>query len=126
MKKREEEKIKNIEKNNIMKRHKKIIVNTYSNEIYSKTEVILNYTNNKDNPIELIVEIPIRTELIFESITAKKKDDNDDDKEKEKETNEENNEEKKNVENNNEVNNTEKVEDNNKLTFKQIEKYRRK
>ena len=53
---------------------KKIIVNTYSNEIYSKTEVILNYTNNKDNPIELIIEIPIRTELIFESFTAKIKD----------------------------------------------------
>ena len=53
---------------------KKIIVNTYSNEIYSKTEVILNYTNNKDNPIELIIEIPIRTELIFESFIAKIKD----------------------------------------------------
>jgi len=53
---------------------KKIIVNTYSNEIYSKTEVILNYTNSKDNPIELIIEIPIRTQLIFESFTAKIKD----------------------------------------------------
>ena len=57
---------------------------------------------------------------IYDTI-VKKKDDNDD-KEKEKETNEENNEEKKNVENNNEINNIEKVDDNNKLTFKQIEK----
>ena len=48
-----------------------IIVNTYANEIYSKTEIVMNYVNNKDNPIELIIEIPMRAELIFESFIAK-------------------------------------------------------
>ena len=51
-----------------------IIVNTYANEIYSKTEILMNYVNNKDNPIELIIEIPMRAELIFESFIAKIKD----------------------------------------------------
>ena len=52
----------------------KIIVNTYANEIYSKTEIILNYANNEDNSIELIIDIPMRSELIFESFIAKIKD----------------------------------------------------
>ena len=52
----------------------KIIVNTYANEIYSKTEIILNYVNHEDNPIELIIDIPMRSELIFESFIAKIKD----------------------------------------------------
>ena len=51
-----------------------IIINTYANEIYSKNEVVLNYVNNKDNPIELIIEIPMKEELIFESFIAKIKD----------------------------------------------------
>ena len=52
----------------------KIIVNTYSNEIYSKIEMTLHYINKEDEPIELIIEIPIRTELIFDSFIAKIKD----------------------------------------------------
>ena len=52
----------------------KIIVNTFSNEIYSKIEMTLHYINKEDNPIELIIEIPIRTELIFDNFTAKIKD----------------------------------------------------
>ena len=52
----------------------KIIVNTYANEIYSKVEVTLHYINKKDNPIELIIEIPMRSELIFDSFIAKIKD----------------------------------------------------
>ena len=52
----------------------KIIVNTYANEIYSKTEVVLNYVNDEDNPIELIIEIPMRAEIIFENFVAKIKD----------------------------------------------------
>ena len=52
----------------------KIIVNTYSNEIYSKIEVTLHYINKEEDPIELIIEIPIRTELIFDSFIAKIKD----------------------------------------------------
>ena len=51
----------------------KIIVNTYSNEIYSKIEMTLHYINKEDGPIELIIEIPIRTELIFDSFIAKKR-----------------------------------------------------
>ena len=52
----------------------KIIVNTYAYEIYSKVEVTLHYINKTDNPIELIIEIPMRSELIFDSFIAKIKD----------------------------------------------------
>lgn len=52
----------------------KIIVNTHCNEIYSKTEVILSYKNEQDIRLELIIEIPIKTDLIFESFEAKIKD----------------------------------------------------
>ena len=52
----------------------KIIVNTYSNELYSKIETTLHYINKEENPIELIIEIPNRTELIFDSFIAKIKD----------------------------------------------------
>jgi len=52
----------------------KIIVNTYSNEIYSKIEMTLYYINKEDKPLELIIEIPIRTELIFDSFIARIKD----------------------------------------------------
>ena len=51
----------------------KISVNTHCNEVYSKTEVILSYKNDQDNPLELIIEIPIKTDLIFESFEAKNK-----------------------------------------------------
>ena len=33
------------------------------NEIFATTEVIENYENNSNSPIELIIEIPIRTEI---------------------------------------------------------------
>ena len=52
----------------------KIIVNTYSNEIYSKIEMTLHYINKEDKPLELIIEIPIRTELIFDCFIARIKD----------------------------------------------------
>ena len=46
-------------------------VTTYINEIYSETEVKISYKNTKEESIELIVEIPIRTEIIFNYFTAK-------------------------------------------------------
>ena len=44
------------------------------NEIYSKTEVEINYKNTKETSIELIVEIPLRSEIIFDYFVAKIKD----------------------------------------------------
>ena len=46
-------------------------VTTYINEIYSETEVEISYKNTKEDSVELIVEIPIRTEIIFNYFTAK-------------------------------------------------------
>ena len=46
-------------------------VTTYINEIYSETEVEISYKNTTKKSIELIVEIPIRTEIIFNYFTAK-------------------------------------------------------
>ena len=43
----------------------------YINEIYSKTEIELSYKNEEENPIEIIVEIPLRVEIIFNYFTAK-------------------------------------------------------
>ena len=44
------------------------------NEIFATTEVIENYENNSNSPIELIIEIPIRTEIIFDHFIARIKD----------------------------------------------------
>ena len=49
-------------------------VTTSINEIYSKTEVEINYKNTKETSIELIVEIPLRSEIIFDYFIAKIKD----------------------------------------------------
>ena len=49
-------------------------VTTSINEIYSKTEVEINYKNTKETSIELIVEIPLRSEIIFDYFVAKIKD----------------------------------------------------
>ena len=46
-------------------------VTTFINEIYSETEVEISYKNTKEESIELIIEIPIRTEIIFNYFTAK-------------------------------------------------------
>ena len=46
-------------------------VTTFINEIYSKTQVEISYKNTKEESIELIIEIPIRTEIIFNYFTAK-------------------------------------------------------
>jgi hypothetical protein len=45
---------------------------TYINEIFSRTEVELSYENNKENPVEIIVEVPMRSEIIFKHLTIKK------------------------------------------------------
>ena len=47
---------------------------TYINEIFSRTEVELSYENNKENPVEIIVEVPMRSEIIFKHLTIKIKD----------------------------------------------------
>ena len=39
-------------------------VTTSINEIYSKTEVEINYKNTKETSIELIVEIPLRSDIL--------------------------------------------------------------
>ncbi len=44
------------------------------NEIFATTAVIENYENNSNSPIELIIEIPIRTEIIFDHFIARIKD----------------------------------------------------
>ena len=49
-------------------------VNTHINQVYSQTEVELNYKNSTDSPIEIIVEIPLRKEIIFDHFIAKIKD----------------------------------------------------
>ena len=49
-------------------------VTTYANEIYSKTEVQINYENKTDSPIELIIEIPLKQEIVFNYFIAKIKD----------------------------------------------------
>ena len=41
---------------------------TYLNEIYSRTEVELSYKNNEENPVEIIVEVPMRSEIIFSKL----------------------------------------------------------
>ena len=46
-------------------------VTTYINEIFSKTEVELTYKNTSKNSVELIIEIPIRAEIIFNYFIAK-------------------------------------------------------
>ena len=46
-------------------------VTTYINEIYSETEVEISYKNTKEESVELIVEIPIRTEILFNYFIAK-------------------------------------------------------
>ena len=47
---------------------------TYINEIYSKTEIEIEYKNKSENSIELIVEIPLRFDIIFNNFIAKIKD----------------------------------------------------
>jgi len=49
-------------------------ITTYANEVYSKTEVEINYENKTDSPLELIVEIPLRQEIVFNYFIAKIKD----------------------------------------------------
>ena len=49
-------------------------VTTYANEVYSKTEVQINYENKTDSPIELIIEIPLKQEIVFNYFIAKIKD----------------------------------------------------
>ena len=49
-------------------------VTTFANEIYSKTEVQINYENKTDSPIELIIEIPLKQEIVFNYFIAKIKD----------------------------------------------------
>ena len=44
---------------------------TYINEIYSKTEVELTYKNIEEYPVEIIVEIPLKIEIIFNYFIAK-------------------------------------------------------
>ena len=46
-------------------------VTTNINEIFSKTEVELTYKNTSQNSVELIIEIPIRDEIIFNYFIAK-------------------------------------------------------
>ena len=47
---------------------------TYINEIYTRTEVDLSYKNNEENPVEIIVEVPMRSEIIFNKLIIKIKD----------------------------------------------------
>ena len=47
---------------------------TYINEIYTRTEVDLSYKNNEENPVEIIVEVPMRSEIIFSKLIIKIKD----------------------------------------------------
>ena len=47
---------------------------TFINEIYSKTEIKIEYKNKSENSIELIVEIPLRFDIIFNNFIAKIKD----------------------------------------------------
>ena len=47
---------------------------TYINEIYSKTEIEIEYKNKSENSIELIVEIPLRFDIIFNNFISKIKD----------------------------------------------------
>ena len=47
---------------------------TSINEIYSKTEIEIEYKNKSENSIELIVEIPLRSDIIFNNFIAKIKD----------------------------------------------------
>ena len=47
---------------------------TSINEIYSKTEIEIEYKNKSENSIELIVEIPLRFDIIFNNFIAKIKD----------------------------------------------------
>ena len=47
---------------------------TYINEIYSRTELELSYKNNKENPVEIIIEVPMRSEIIFNKLIIKLKD----------------------------------------------------
>ena len=49
-------------------------VTTFANEVYSKTEVQINYENRTDSPIELIIEIPLKQEIVFNYFIAKIKD----------------------------------------------------
>ena len=49
-------------------------VTTYTNEVYSKTEVQINYENKTDSPIELLIEIPLKQEIVFNYFIAKIKD----------------------------------------------------
>ena len=46
-------------------------VSTYANEVYSKTEVQIYYENKTDYPIELIIEIPLKQEIVFNYFIAK-------------------------------------------------------
>ena len=47
---------------------------TYINEIYSRTELELSYKNDKENPVEIIIEVPMRSEIIFNKLIIKLKD----------------------------------------------------
>ena len=47
---------------------------TYINEIYSRTEVELSYKNNEENPVEITIEVPMRSEIIFNRLIIKMKD----------------------------------------------------
>ena len=49
-------------------------VSTFINEIYSTTEVELSYKNSQKEPIELIIEIPMKVEIVFNYFIAKIKD----------------------------------------------------
>lgn len=49
-------------------------VTTYANEVYTKTEVQINYENKTESPIELIIEIPLKQEIVFNYFIAKIKD----------------------------------------------------
>ena len=49
-------------------------VSTFINEIYSTTEVELSYKNSNKDSIELIIEIPMKVEIVFNYFIAKIKD----------------------------------------------------
>ncbi len=44
---------------------------TSINEIYSKTEIEIEYKNKSGNSIEIIMEIPLRVDIIFNNFIAK-------------------------------------------------------
>ena len=49
-------------------------INTYINQAYAKSEIEINYKNSTADPIEIIFEIPLRPEIIFDHFIAKIKD----------------------------------------------------